>query len=113
MSLLKLTKSNFTGTLLNGAENQIVLILFKAEWCGHCQNFLPTFKKLTENLNSNQLCAVVDADEESELINQINSFIYGYKVQGFPTLVLYHDGKFIKTYEGDRSIEDLLEFMNN
>ena len=31
------------------------LMLFHADWCGHCQNFMPTFDKFSKAINKSKL----------------------------------------------------------
>jgi len=44
-------------------------------------------------------------------INIINSFVYFFQVNGFPTIFLYRDGEKITEYNGSRSLEDLYQFV--
>ena len=34
------------------------------------------------------------------------------KAQGYPTLLIYFDGKFVEEYAGNESIKDLVKFTN-
>jgi thioredoxin-like negative regulator of GroEL len=112
MGIIDLKKKDFTGSCLDTYNKGPVVILFKANWCSFCTEFIPKYEEFCESTKDKVICAMVDIDEESELLNEINSFIYGYKVTGFPTIVLYNDGHYIKTYSGDRDIQDLIKFIN-
>ena len=83
------------------------LILFHAEWCGHCLRFMPIFDKFTEKTNNKKLNIMkFNADIDK-------AYIKSFNVEGFPTLLL-HDPKtkrFIN-YTGDRSMNDLVKFVN-
>ena len=38
-------------------------------------------------------------------------FTFTLQVNGFPTLLLYHNGQRIAEYEGDRSLDDMVSFI--
>lgn len=70
---------------LNPTDNKLKCVLFKAEWCGHCQNFKPTWEKLKNEMNGTMINGVpielvtVDCDEKENLAK-------AYNVTGFPTI---------------------------
>ena len=86
-----------------GSENKVNLILFKAEWCGHCQNFKPTWESLQKNLN-NVNFVTYDADSNENEMQK-------YNVEGFPTIMLEKDQKLIE-FNKERNIGNILEFVN-
>lgn len=61
-------------------------VLFKASWCGHCQNFqsleLPEIKKYIDNHNDFVKLIIYDADKNENIIKNEN-------IEGFPTIRLY------------------------
>lgn len=81
-------------------NNDCTFILFYADWCGHCQNFKPEYIKFAEKaqfmnvaaLNVDNSEAIVSATKETK-----------FPVQGFPTLLLYKNGKPIEEYDGPRT----------
>jgi len=87
------------------------LVIFKANWCGHCQRAMPEFRKVEEEgqKSGKYDVMIVDADSEPELIKNEG-------VQGFPTIRLYPnglDGKKYMEYNGDRSAEDISQFAES
>ena len=88
--------------------NNPTIMLFHADWCGHCQSFMPTFDKFSENINKSKLNIVkFNADIDKKHISAFN-------VEGFPTVML-HDPKskrFID-YTGNRTMGDLVKFIND
>ena len=83
------------------------LLLFHADWCGHCQHFMPTFDKFGGAINKSKLNLIkFNADKDKKYIDS-------FKIDGFPTLLL-NDPKTKKfiAYNGDRSINDLVKFVN-
>ncbi len=65
------------------------LCIFKAEWCGHCQNFLNNefnvnngIKSYLDNNKKIYSYKIIDADKDKNLIEIAN-------IEGFPTIRLY------------------------
>ena len=92
--------------LMNGGakvdEHTPELSLFKADWCGHCKNFKPTWANLKSKYN-NIKYNEYDADKDTDIIKNFN-------IKGFPTIMLKHNNKMIE-YEGDRDINSILSFV--
>ena len=66
------------------------LCIFKAEWCGHCQNFLNNEFNINNGIksyldNNKQFFSykIIDADKDKNLIENAN-------IEGFPTIRLYN-----------------------
>jgi thiol-disulfide isomerase/thioredoxin len=97
--------------IMNGGGNKDneltgkTLALFKAEWCGHCNNFKSTWNELKNN-DANKNINFVTYDSEKNK-NEIKN----YNIQGFPTLVLLTGEKAIE-YVGPRDKNSITEFIN-
>lgn len=87
------------------------LMIFKAEWCGHCQKAMPEFKKLMDasplTLKSGEKVTVrmLDADADKDAISAV-----GYKVRGYPTLLI-QKGKEFTEYPGERTHQAVMDFL--
>jgi thiol-disulfide isomerase/thioredoxin len=89
----------------NAINSKVTVILFKADWCGHCKHFKPTWEKISETYNKKFNFVVYDADKQREKFEE-------YKVDAFPT-VLVKNGSNIVPYDGDHSFGDFNDFLNN
>ena len=91
---------------LKHIKNGPWLTWYHADWCGHCRNMDNSWLDLTKkNPGFNTLKL------ESEAINNVPSPIKDQEIQGFPTIVMYNNGKKVGVYDsGDRSTEALLNF---
>jgi protein disulfide-isomerase-like protein len=86
-------------------NTKVTVILFKADWCGHCKNFKPTWEKIADIYKQKYNFVVYDADNQTDKFKE-------YKVDSFPT-VLIKNGNNIMPYDGDRSFDDLSNFLKN
>jgi len=115
-NVIMLKKSDFDDNLNLKRQGKVV-ILFFANWCGHCKHLKPAYQQLADN-SSGFTVAAVDADDNGGLIEMIQSMGDNaeYKVQGYPTIVSYNNGKYYSTYGANndkfRTFEDLMEYAN-
>ena len=81
------------------------ILIFYANWCGHCNKAKPEFQKASEKGNGKVI--MIDADElgAKELKDK-------YSVQGFPTILKINNGSYVK-YEGGRTSDGIISFLNN
>jgi len=91
--------------MTGGGKNKINIMLFKAEWCGHCQRFKPVWEQLSKKFQSKFNFIVYDSDKNENMMTK-------YKINGFPT-ILIQDGDIIKPYEDNRDLDTLDTFFNN
>lgn len=89
MGATALNKDIFEPTIQNG----VTLVDFWAPWCGPCQVQLPIVHELADELAEQATMATVNIDEELDLASK-------YGVRSIPTLLLFKDGKLMKTMVG-------------
>ena len=84
------------------------LVLFHAEWCGHCRKFMPIWDALSKLIPNSIINMVkiscVEKGKECEAIKEI---------KGYPTII-FVDMKNNKTitFVGQRNPESVIEFIN-
>jgi len=104
-----LVAKQFDEVVFDGAKD--VFVEFYAPWCGHCKRLKPTWDSLGEKyaaVKDKLVIAKMDATE-----NDIPPSA-PFRVSGFPTIKFKPAGgrEFID-YEGDRSLEALIEFVES
>ena len=117
-NIVMLKKGDFDDEL-NLKKDGKVIILYFANWCGHCNHLKPDYQKLADSAKGFSVVAV-DADDNDGLIEMIQSMGDNaeYDVRGFPTIVSYNNGKYFSTYGASndgkqfRSFEDMMEYAN-
>lgn len=109
----------------SGSANQLrnamnlgnTLVLYHANWCGHCQRFQPDWKKIQTRVKK-ELPNVCLGDVEE---TQMRSHMKDSEVQGFPTIKFYRksdgsnkaneENKNNIPFEGERSVDGLINFI--
>ena len=89
-------------SMYGGAKGKGKIILFYADWCGHCQQFKPLWEKIKRKMGKKVTFEEVD----DENVFEINK----YGVQGYPTIIAEKAGKMFK-FNDDRSESTLIDFI--
>jgi len=87
-----------------------VMILVHAHWCGHCRNMMPEWNRFEREIPKS--CKVKIAKIEDSVYSNVKNEI-DLGAEGFPTIKLFNNGKFVKKYEGDRTAPDMLKFVQS
>lgn len=78
------------------------LVMYFAEWCGHCKKAKPDFEKLMSVTNRARLvdCSTPEAAKE-------------HKVKSFPTYRFHFTHDNYEDYKGARDTQSMLDFINS
>ena len=97
---MNITDKNFDETI---NSHKVVLVDFWAEWCGPCKKLSPILDEIASE--NNLWVAKLNVDE-----NPIKST--EFSVTSIPTMVLFEDGKPIKTIIGAKPKHVLVEELS-
>ncbi|HEY4389898.1 MAG TPA: thioredoxin [Paenibacillus sp.] len=97
MSIVNVTDSSLEQVIQN---NKLVLLDFWAPWCGPCRMIAPILEQLADELGSEVQIAKLNVDD-----NQLSAA--KYRIQGIPTLKLFHEGKEVQTFVGVQPLQTL------
>ena len=81
------------------------LVLYYAPWCGHCKNFIPTYKKFSDKAKNDYPSLTV------EMINCVDNKC-PQDIRGYPT-VKYIKGDTNVDFKGPRTVDGLNSFVQN
>jgi thiol-disulfide isomerase/thioredoxin len=96
-----------------GGGNELSLNLFKADWCGHCQNFKPVWEELKKNkiIDNKPIEYIEYNDKDKAKWEKTNTGINGY-----PTIILkvgQKVGTKVIEYNGPRTVDDIIKFIKS
>ncbi|KAF5814573.1 putative protein disulfide-isomerase [Helianthus annuus] len=99
---VELNSRNFDEMVVKSKD--LWMVEFFAPWCGHCKKLAPEWKKAAKNLQGKVKLGHVNCDDEKSLMSR-------YKVQGFPTILVFGaDKESPITYEGARTASAIESF---
>ena len=104
MAEINLTNQNFEEEVLK--SELPVLVDFFATWCGPCKMIAPVIEGIAESYEGKVKVGKVNVDEENELAMK-------YQILSIPTLVLFKEGKIVKTKVGLSSKSEIEDMINS
>lgn len=97
MSVIKISKENFTSEVLN--SDKTILLDFYADWCGPCRMVGPIVSEISEERNDVKV-GKINVDEQPELAAQ-------FQVESIPMLAVIKNGKIVNQAVGYRPKEQI------
>ncbi|XP_030637800.1 protein disulfide isomerase family A, member 7 [Chanos chanos] len=86
------------------AEHETMLVEFFAPWCGHCQKLAPEYETAATKLKGTVPLAKVDCTVNSETCGR-------FGVNGYPTLKIFRNGEESSAYDGPRTADGIVSYM--
>lgn len=94
------------------AGEEKCLVLFYAEWCGHCEKLMPEWNEAANEINdmeSGVKLMKVECGKPQE--NESHKMLMSkYSIQGYPTIKYFVNGE-AKDYDGERSKDGIKSFL--
>ena len=85
------------------------LVLFYADWCGHCKKIKPIWDETAEEVNKDDKKMIkVNCGEGTDKDQEI---MKKYSIDGYPTIIKFVNGK-ASLYQGERDPESFKEIFS-
>lgn len=97
----KVTANQFNEVTSQG----IVLVDFYADWCGPCKALAPVLDELSKEYEGKVSFAKLNIDEERSVADQ-------FGIMSIPTLIVFKNGKAVKTVTGAYPKQMLEQMLN-
>lgn len=93
---------NFTGNMTGNKSIEY----YYMNGCSHCETFNESgiWEQLKEKYGANMKFNKYENKEHPDRVKQ-------YKITGFPTIIITNNGNIVEEYKGNRTKEDLKEFI--
>ena len=89
---------------------KVCLVGVFSKLCIHCQNMKPQWdylKTKLKNANCNGLLLEIDSDQ----LNYVDFSSLRNSIKGFPSIMVFKNGKLAKEYNGNRTSNDMFKFF--
>lgn len=95
-------------------KHRTVLLEFYAPWCGHCKNLVPEYAAVGKFIHRGQ-----EASGEFNMVvaksdaTANRNLAMAQSVSSYPTILLFQNGALVEKYSGERSFEDIMEYVKD
>jgi len=111
MQIIELNNPNFDKNKIQELlSKKVSLIGVFSKMCIHCQNMKKEWQNLKSKLKKskyNGLLLQIDSDQ----LNYIDFPALRNSIKGFPSIMVFKNGKLKKDYKGNRTANDMFKFF--
>ena len=98
---------DFEEKVIKASHQQPILVDLWAEWCAPCRVIAPMLEKALAEYEGKILLAKVEVDEDENM-----KLAGQYQVRGFPTIILFQNGKEVGRFSGAKPLQFILNFID-
>ncbi len=104
--------------LSNDYKNKITFVKFYSPGCIHCVNSQPDYEKLATSLKDDPQYVIAEIDctqypDFMNLLRRNQGHKYGFKVDGFPTFIIFVNSLYYQIYQEGRDLNNYLNTLAN
>ena len=97
-------ESNYEEKVIQASHSRPVMVDFWAEWCSPCLALAPALERVIGELDGAVHLAKVEVDDNMRLAGH-------YRLRGFPTVILFHQGEELGRFHGSRASHWLRDWI--
>ncbi|MCG6941780.1 MAG: thioredoxin fold domain-containing protein [Thiohalocapsa sp.] len=98
----------FEQEVIAASQDQPILVDFWAEWCAPCHQLTPHLNRVVNEFDGTVRLAKVEVDEGENM-----KLAGHYRLRGFPTVILFRNGKECGRFSGSRSSHQVREWLTS
>jgi len=106
VSIVNTSLEQFDTDVIGASCSRPVLVDFWAEWCAPCRVIAPVLEHLVGELQGSVGLVKLEVDQGENM-----KLAGHYRVRGFPTVMLFHQGEELARFSGARSRTQVVEFL--
>lgn len=108
MSSVSTSLDSFDADVVDASMHRPILVDFWAEWCSPCLVFAPVLEQVIADLRGRVGLAKLEVDDGENM-----KLAGHYRVRGFPTVMLFHQGVELGRFSGARPRSQVMEFLHS
>jgi putative thioredoxin len=97
-------EATFDEKVIQASHGRPVMVDFWAQWCAPCLSLAPVLERVINELDGQVWLAQLEVDDNMRLAGH-------YRLRGFPTVVLFIDGKEFGRFHGSRASHWLRDWI--
>ncbi len=101
------THEQFEEAVVMASKQGPVLVDFWADWCAPCHQLAPHLLRVIDELDGAVRLAKVEVDEGDNM-----KLAGHFRLRGFPTVILFHNGEECGRFSGSRSSHQVREWLS-
>ena len=110
-SVIYIESSDINGDSINNMED-VGVIMIQSAGCGHCVAAKPEYQKFGDMMKGSGVGVyTVQADTDAKAAKAVAQMIPDFL--GFPTFVMFRDGRYVATHKGPRTADALAAFVQS